>query len=82
MQGIVLILALSVLVEAIVEYAKSISKMFTEKDYRTAITQFAALGITFAAPWIGTALTGLFASRGANFVSDLIKRIQKIKNPE
>ena len=100
MQGIVLILALSVLVEAIVEYAKSISKVFTEKDYRTAITQlsaaiiaialcfaananlFAALGITFAAPWIGTALTGLFASRGANFVSDLIKRIQKIKNPE
>lgn len=100
MQGIVLILALSVLVEAIVEYAKSIEKMFTEKNYRTAVTQlsaaiiaivlcfaananlFAALGITFAAPWIGTALTGLFASRGANFVSDLIKRIQRIKNPE
>lgn len=99
MQGIVLILALSVLVEAIVEYAKSIEKMFTEKNYRTAVTQlsaaiiaivlcfaananlFAALGITFAAPWIGTALTGLFASRGANFVSDLIKRIQRIKNP-
>lgn len=100
MQGIVLILALSVLVEAIVEYAKSIEKMFTEKNYRTAVTQlsaaiiaivlcfaananlFATLGITFAAPWIGTALTGLFASRGANFVSDLIKRIQRIKNPE
>lgn len=90
MQGILLILALAVTVEAVVEYVKSIVKMFTEKDYRTAITQlsaaaiaialcfaagadlYAALGLRFAAPWIGTALTGLFASRGANYVSDLI----------
>ena len=75
MQGILLILALAVTVEAVVEYVKSIVKMFTEKDYRTAITQlsaaaiaialcfaagadlYAALGLRFAAPWIGTALT-------------------------
>lgn len=100
MQGIILIITLAVLVEAVVEYAKSIGKMFTEKSYRTAITQLSAaviaillcfaananlfevLGITFTAPWIGIVLTGLFASRGANFVSDLIKRIQRIKNPE
>ena len=32
MQGILLILALAVTVEAVVEYVKSIVKMFTEKD--------------------------------------------------
>ena len=96
MQGILLILALAVTVEAVVDYVKSIVKMFTEKDYRTAITQlsaaaiaialcfaagaelYAALGLRFAAPWIGTALTGLFASRGANYVSDLIGKLQAL----
>ena len=96
MQGILLILALAVTVEAVVEYVKSIVKMFTEKDYRTAITQlsaaaiaialcfaagadlYAALGLRFAAPWIGAALTGLFASRGANYVSDLIGKLQAL----
>ena len=37
---------------------------------------YAALGVTFAQPWIGTLLTGVFASRGANYVSDLIFRLQ------
>ena len=37
---------------------------------------YAALGVEFAFPWIGTLLTGVFASRGANFVSDLIGRLQ------
>ena len=94
MQGVLLILALAVTVEAVVEYIKSIVKMFTDRDFKTGCTQlaaagisialcfaagadlFAAVGLTFAAPWIGMALTGLFASRGANFVSDLIKKLQ------
>lgn len=37
---------------------------------------YTALGVEFAFPWVGTLLTGVFASRGANFVSDLIKRLQ------
>lgn len=37
---------------------------------------YAALGVTFAAPWLGCLLTGVFASRGANYVSDLLKRLQ------
>lgn len=37
---------------------------------------YAALGVTFAAPWLGWLLTGVFASRGANYVSDLLKRLQ------
>lgn len=96
MKGILLILALAVTVEGVVEYIKSIGRMFTDRDYRTAVTQlsaaaiaialcfaagadlYAALGLRFAAPWIGTALTGLFASRGANYVSDLAGRLQAL----
>ena len=37
---------------------------------------YSALGVTFAWPWVGNLLTGLFASRGANFVSDLIGKLQ------
>lgn len=39
---------------------------------------YTALGVEFAWPWVGTLLTGIFASRGANFVSDLIKRLQAV----
>ena len=37
---------------------------------------YTALGVEFAFPWVGTLLTGIFASRGANFVSDLIGRLR------
>ena len=38
---------------------------------------FEVLGILFFAPWVGVALTGILASRGANFVSDLISKMKK-----
>lgn len=37
---------------------------------------YAALGVNFNLPWVGVLLTGIFASRGANFVSDLVKKLQ------
>ena len=37
------------------------------------------LGIPFSCPAIGTVLTGIFASRGANYVSDLIGRLRSGK---
>ncbi len=40
---------------------------------------FAALGIAFAFPWIGIVLTGILISRGANYMSDFIKRLQNVK---
>ena len=43
---------------------------------------YSALGVTFAWPWVGNLLTGLFASRGANFVSDLIGKLQGAKKAE
>ena len=50
MKGIVLILGIAVLVEAMVEYAKSILKMITDKEYKTAIMQLItiAIGVLFA----------------------------------
>ena len=38
---------------------------------------FEVLGILFFAPWVGVALTGVLASRGANFVSDIISKFKK-----
>ncbi len=37
---------------------------------------YAALGVPFSVPVVGTVLTGIFASRGANFVNDLIGRLR------
>jgi len=37
---------------------------------------FQVVGIHFSWPWLGVVLTGIIASRGANFVSDFYKRLQ------
>ena len=39
---------------------------------------YGALGVAFSVPWVGTVLTGIFASRGSNYISDLAKRLQNI----
>ena len=39
---------------------------------------YAALGVTFALPWVGPLLTGIFASRGSNYVSDLVGRLRAL----
>lgn len=39
---------------------------------------YGALGVAFAVPWVGTVLTGIFASRGSNYLSDLAKRLQTV----
>ena len=39
---------------------------------------YAALGVNFSVAWLGIALTGVFASRGANYVSDLVKKLQAL----
>ena len=43
---------------------------------------FAGLGITFSVKAIGIVLTGIFASRGANYLSDIAKRIQSVISGE
>lgn len=93
MNGVVLVLALAVTVEALVEYAKSVLRAFLSKEWKTAVTQvaaagasvmlclaagadlYAAAGVNFRLPVLGCVLTGVFASRGANYISDLAKRL-------
>lgn len=36
----------------------------------------AMLGMSFRVPLLGCVITGVLASRGANYVSDLLKRLQ------
>ena len=98
MTAIALMLVLAVTVEALVQYAKTIDSMAVQKQYKTALTQLAALlisvglcvaagvnvyevlGVRFAGfagrDWIGLALTGIFASRGANYAADILKCLQ------
>ena len=38
---------------------------------------FQVVGISFAWPWVGTVLTGILGSRGANYLSDFISKISK-----
>ena len=40
---------------------------------------FLAVGLEFSWPWLGTVLTGVIISRGANYVSDFVKRLQGVK---
>lgn len=97
MTTVVLALIAAVVVEALVEYGKSIAAAVTSKDTKTAITQlcsiaisvgvcfafgadiFSALGIGINVPWLGTLLTGIFASRGSNYISDIVSHIQSVK---
>jgi hypothetical protein len=43
----------------------------------TKLDLFFASGIPIFIPWLGTILTGVVLSRGANIVHDIIKRIQQ-----
>ena len=97
MQAFLLILSLAIIVEALVQYAKTIITMLENKQYKTFGTQlaailitvficfaagadiFALMGISFSVHWLGTLLTGIVISRGSNYASDLIKRLQ---NPD
>lgn len=100
MEGIVLVVVVAIIVEALIEYAKSVGKLFVDGKAKTAVTQlfavlvavllcfctgadlFASLGVEFAFPWVGVVLTGIFGSRGANYVSDIISKIQGVKKEE
>lgn len=90
---IITIIAVAVLTEALIEYAKTVAESFETKDYKTFWTQVVSviLGIAmsfsfginaFATgftvnPVIGTAITGIIISRGSNYASDLIGKLTK-----
>ena len=94
MQGILLVIVLAIVVEAVVEYIKSLANLAISHEWKTAALQiaalvvsvllcfmtgadlFVALGLEFRYGWIGVLLTGIFASRGANYVSDFVGRLR------
>lgn len=94
MNMILLAVVMAVVVEALIEYAKTIFAAVEQREWKTAVTQlaaiaiavglcfavqadiFAALGINFNVAWLGVLLTGVFASRGSNYVSDIVSKIQ------
>ena len=98
MDTIILVLMMAVTVEGLIEYGKTVGKAMLDKQYKTAITQgaalilsvllcfavgadfYAVLNVQFTLPWVGCLLTGIFASRGANFVSDLFKKLQTLED--
>lgn len=44
-----------------------------------SIDIFPIIGVEMIVPFIGSVLTGIIISRGANILSDLIKRLKNIK---
>ena len=48
--------------------------------FATGADFYTALGVNFNVAWIGIALTGVFASRGANYVSDFVKKMQSLRD--
>lgn len=84
------IIAIVILIEGLIEYTKTVADSFESGDYKTFRTQLASIVIgivgcvlfhanAFAsfdvAPIVGTVITGIIASRGANYASDLLGRI-------
>lgn len=85
---------LAVTVEGLVEYAKTVIAEEDKRAVAIRLSAlaasvllcllsgadvFARLGVSFRLPYIGEILTGIFASRGANYASDLIGRLNGAK---
>lgn len=100
MKTIALIIMVAIVLEALVEYVKTIDAMVVSRAYKTAITQgitiVLGIGLAFIFhlqlfngamsefyeglkinPTIDMVLTGILFSRGSNYFSDLISKLQK-----
>lgn len=92
MAAILIFLTLAVTVEGLVEYVKNLVTSKDKKSsiiqlfalliavmlcVMSGADVYAALGVTFGLPYVGCILTGIFASRGANYASDILGRLQK-----
>lgn len=101
MQGILMVLALAVTVEAVVEYVKAVvhggraegCQGTDNPDGGAGDIPAAVLcrpGLTCMPCWVwisgcpasGPQLTGIFASRGANYMNDLIQKLRQAGEAE
>ncbi len=100
MKTIALIIMVAIVLEALIEYVKTIDSMVVSRAYKTAITQgitiILGIGLAFVFhlqlfngamseiyeglkinPTVDMILTGILFSRGSNYFSDLISKLQK-----
>lgn len=96
MTAILLFLTLAVTVEGLVQYIKTLIQgekkaaviqlgaliIAVALCILSGADIYGALGITFSVPYVGCVLTGIFASRGANYASDILGRLQKAGEKE
>ena len=47
--------------------------------FAAGVDLYTLVGVSFTVPWLGMLLTGIVVSRGSNYTSDFIKRLQ---NPD
>ena len=47
--------------------------------FTAGVDLYTLVGVSFTPPWLGMLLTGIVVSRGSNYTSDFIKRLQ---NPD
>ena len=95
-EAVVVFLICSVLVEAITNIVKSIYKsgegvqipvilsilIAVAVTIPAGIDLFALLGIVFPVPYLGAMFTGIIMSRGSNFFSDLLYKVQNPSQPK
>jgi hypothetical protein len=86
------ILILAITVEALIEYAKLlfVDKAIVWKQVAAlligvvlavlaGVDLYRMVGVTFAVPYVGTVLTGIIFSRGSNYLADMVKKMQGVK---
>jgi hypothetical protein len=91
MSFIILIAAVAILIEALVEYYNLIvvKRKIVWKQVVTLCTGiivallfnadlFTAIGIPIAVPFVGSVLTGVLCSRGSNYISDFVTKLRTI----
>lgn len=92
MNAMAVFFVLAVTVEAVVEYARTIVEHANRQTVVLQLAAllagillcvaagadiYALLGVEFGSlPVVGCVLTGIFASRGANYASDILGRLQ------
>lgn len=87
--NIAIIIILAITIEALVEYVKELIKGEMRWAQIGAIAaavflavaagadMYVMLGVDFKIPVVGMVLTGILLSRGANYISDFMGKIQK-----
>lgn len=90
MDAVLLFMTLAITVEGLIEYVKTVCTKDWKCSLVQAgalvvsialcllsgADIYAFLGVTFQVPFVGSVLTGIFASRGANYASDMLGKLR------